>query len=65
MIGDVVRGAAQRDLPYGPRGVVGEVGGQDADPQLPLSRQPPLVSQGGRDPPKTPPSPPVPTCRLK
>lgn len=36
VVGHVVDGAPQRDLPHGPRSVVGQVGGQDADPQLPL-----------------------------
>lgn len=36
MVSHIVGGAAQRDLPNRPRGVVGQVGGQNADPQLTL-----------------------------
>lgn len=36
VVGDVVHGASERDLTDRPGGVVREVGGQDADPQLPL-----------------------------
>lgn len=38
MVSHVVSRAAQRDLPDGPRSIVGQVGGQDADPQLTLGR---------------------------
>lgn len=48
VVGDVVGGAAQRDLPDGPRGVVGQVGRQDADPQLALG------AGGGKDEPRSP-----------
>ena len=36
MVGHVVGRAAQRDLPDRPRGVIGQVGRQDTDPQLAL-----------------------------
>lgn len=36
VVGDVVDGASQGDLSDRPRGVVGQIGGQDADPQLAL-----------------------------
>lgn len=36
VVGDVVNGASQRDFSDRPGGVVGQVGGQDADPQLAL-----------------------------
>lgn len=36
VVRDVVHGASEGYFTDGPRGVVGEVGGQDADPQLPL-----------------------------
>lgn len=56
VIGHVVGGAAQRDLPHGPGGVVGEGGRQDADPQLPLNHPPgrntPLLGGCGTPPPK-------------
>ena len=37
VVGDVVHGAPQGDLADGPRGVVGQVGGQHTDPQFSLS----------------------------
>lgn len=36
VVGDIVHGASERDFTDWPRGIVGQVGGQDADPQLPL-----------------------------
>lgn len=36
MVGDIVNGAPQRDFPDWPGGIIGQVGGQDADPQLSL-----------------------------
>lgn len=36
MVGDVVDGAPQWDFSDWPRGIVGQIGGQDADPQLSL-----------------------------
>lgn len=36
VVRDVVHGAPKGDFTDGPGGVVGQVGGQDADPQLPL-----------------------------
>lgn len=36
VVGDIVHRAPQGDLPDGPGGVVGQVGGEDADPQLAL-----------------------------
>lgn len=36
VVSHIVGCAAQWDLPDGPRGVIGQVGGQDADPQLTL-----------------------------
>lgn len=36
MVGDVVNGAPEWDFPDWPRGIVGQIGGQDADPQLAL-----------------------------
>lgn len=36
MVGDIVDGASQWDFPHGPGGIVGQVSGQDADPQLSL-----------------------------
>lgn len=36
VVRDVVHGASEGDFTDRPGGIVGEVGGQDADPQLPL-----------------------------
>lgn len=36
VVGDVVDGAPQWDFSDWPRGIIGQVGGQDADPQLSL-----------------------------
>lgn len=38
MVGDEVNGAPQGDFPDWPRSIVGQVGGQNADPQLALGR---------------------------
>lgn len=36
MVGDVVNGAPEWDFSDWPRGIVGQIGGQDADSQLAL-----------------------------
>lgn len=38
MVGDVVNGAPERDFSDWPGSIVGQIGGQDADPQLALSQ---------------------------
>lgn len=49
VVSHVVGGAAQGDLPDGPGGVVGQIGRQDADPQLALGAG--CSAQGHRAPP--------------